>query len=123
MFNFLHHHYFPRLAFIPVGLSPKKTTLFASRLNTLGFEVSEGQLRPSQRHQERFAQWAKPENHPRNVRELEEFLWLTPFLKQYIPGRADLEGALKDAYTTRVQVTTPKGKPSVQRKRVEKPFE
>lgn len=122
MFNFLHHHYFPRISFIPMGLAPKKTVLFSKDLASLGFELSQGRIRPSAKHRDRFARWAIPENQPRNVKELEEFLYLTPYLKSYIPGRTDLEGVLRDAYTEKIVKLTPKGRKSVQRQKVVKPF-
>ncbi|RYC63902.1 hypothetical protein CHU98_g2314 [Xylaria longipes] len=122
LYNFLHYHYFPRVAFMKIGLSPKKTTLFADKATVLGFELSMGEVRPSARHRARFAAWAREENHPKSTEELEEFLYLTPYLKQYIPGRTNLEGILRDAFTERVAGTTPTGRKSVQIKRVRKPF-
>lgn len=122
MFDFLHHHYFPRLKFMKIGLSPKKSMFFADSVISLGFEISGGVIRPNQKHRERFKNWAKTENHPTSVKELEEFLYLTPYLKSYIPGRADLENILRDAYQEKVATKTPKGRPSVQKRIVQKPF-
>lgn len=122
MFDFLHCHYFPRLDFIPISIAPKKTFLFADSVEALGFELSQGKIRPSSKHRNRFENWSLIENHPKNQKELEEFLYLTPYLRVYIPGRTDLVGILKDAYTELVQKETPSGKKSVQRKAVPKPF-
>lgn len=123
MFNFLHLLYFPRLEFARISLTPSKTVMFGDRIHSLGFELLQGQVRPSEKHRKRFEHWSKPENHPKSAKELDEFLFLVPFLTRYIPGRASRVVILKTAYLTKVQKLTPKGKESKQTKWIPKAFD
>lgn len=43
LYNFLRYHLFPRIAFIPISISPKKTVLFATEITAMGFELERGQ--------------------------------------------------------------------------------
>ncbi|KDN60782.1 hypothetical protein CSUB01_05974 [Colletotrichum sublineola] len=56
-FHFLAHHYFPRVAWAPIGLSGSKTFLFDDHANSVGFEIREGRVRPSLKHRTKFAKW------------------------------------------------------------------
>lgn len=56
LFDFLHHHYFPRMRFKGINLSPSKTILFTNCITILGFELAAGTLRLSAKHREQFAQ-------------------------------------------------------------------
>ncbi len=47
-------------------------------ITAMGFELCEGEMRPSQRHWEQFADYAKPKIHAKSLKELEAFIWLTP---------------------------------------------
>lgn len=58
---------------------------------------------------------ALPENHPRNREQLEELLYLLPYLKELIPGRAALTVVPKTAFQTQVPKTTPTGRISKQK--------
>src|SRR5437762_9342352 len=93
-FKFLHEMYFPRIAFGPVYLSGAKTKAFVRTLELIGFMGSPDGLRPSIRHRDRILNWPIPENRE----ELDAFLWLTPFLRIFIPGRAEHVIRLKEAY-------------------------
>lgn len=123
LFDFLHHHYFPRTKFGRINLSPSKTVLFASCITALGFELAAGTLRPSEKHRDRFARWALEENHPRTREQLEEFLYLLPYLKELIPGRAAKTLVLKTAFQVQTNKKTPTGRISKQREWQDKPFE
>lgn len=68
MFDFLHTKYFPRAAFGPIYLVPKKTYLFMDQLGFIGFT---GSLKPSTKHQQRMRKWLKP----RSKDELEAFAY------------------------------------------------
>lgn len=114
LFAFLHLHYFPRLEFGRISLKPSKTVLFARKITVLGFELGNGAVRPMHKHRERFRRWAQPENHPKTRDELDTFLWLLPYLREFIPGRVSLTQILKTSYADRVPKTTPTGKPSRQ---------
>jgi hypothetical protein len=93
-FEFLHNKYFPRIAFGPIYLSGRKTTAFMTTLELIGFMGSVDGLRPSIRHRDRILNWPVP----RDQKELDAFLWLTPFLRIFIPGRAEHAIRLKEAY-------------------------
>ena len=82
MFNFLHHYYFSRASFRPVYLAPHKTFVFTDQLDFVGFTGDKYGLRPSIKHQERIYHWSTPTLQA----EDEAFLWLTPFLRYFIPG-------------------------------------
>ena len=94
MFDFLHADYFPRVTFGPVYLSGHKTHIFSENPELLGFEGSANGLRPSLKHRTKVQEWPTP----RNRAELDAFLWLTPFLRIFIPGRAAHVLQMKKAY-------------------------
>ena len=98
LFQFLHEQYFPRCAFGPGYLSGHKTNFFSNSLEVLGFQGSAEGLKPSIKHQDKIRNWPVPTNRT----ELDAFLWLTPFLRIFIPGRAQLVMELKKAYLMQV---------------------
>lgn len=106
MFKFLHEIYFPRAAFGPVYLSGRKTSVFTDHLDLLGFRGTEQGIRPSSKHRNKVTNWPVP----RNREELDAFLWLTPFLRIFIPGRAAHVMKLKEAYLRLVPATVKKKK-------------
>ena len=106
LFSFLHEKYFPRVAFGPVYLVGSKTKAFSDILEIVGFEGGPNGLRPSLKHRERIRNTEIPQNRA----ELDAFLWLTPFLRIFIPGRAEHVLKLKEAYLKLVPAT-PKVKP------------
>ncbi|KAJ6125848.1 Ribonuclease H-like protein [Penicillium samsonianum] len=94
LFRFLHEKYFPRVVFGPVYLAEKKVRVFESSLEAVGFEGSREGIRPSLRHMEKIKDWPTPTNRE----ELDGFLWLTLFLRRFIPGRSDHGMIMKSAY-------------------------
>ena len=94
MFNFLHKQYFPRMAFGPIYLSGPKTHVFVEYLDLLGFQENADGLRPSIKHREKVQNWPVPTTRAK----LDAFLWLTPFLRIFIPGRAAHVLEMKKAY-------------------------
>ena len=94
MFEFLSTKYFPRVAFGPVYLAGAKTFVFTNQLDVLGFQGSADGIRPSIKHREKVENWPTPTNRA----ELDAFLWLTPFLRIFIPGRAEHVLNMKLAY-------------------------
>lgn len=117
--DFLHTRYFPRVAFGPVYLSQSKLRLFCDSIEVLGFTASNGQVRPGHKHRSRIQQWPVPTSKA----EVEAFLYQTPFLRIFIPGRADHDLILRRSYQT--QVTLPLKDPeavSVRRVAMEIPF-
>ncbi|KAL1879139.1 hypothetical protein VTK73DRAFT_7258 [Phialemonium thermophilum] len=113
--SFLHSQYFPRVAFGPVALSADKTHVFRDSLETIGFQLSDGRIRPSTRHRDRFANWAKmwEQSPPKTWEEVATMIYVTPFLRKWIPGRADLVRCIKSAFFVEENKTTPTGKQSV----------
>ncbi|KAF2966539.1 hypothetical protein GQX73_g7005 [Xylaria multiplex] len=113
MYFFLKDHYFPRIAAGPIYLSGKKTEVCVPNMEAIGFELSKGTIRPNMEHRERFARWKSCP--PEKVEEVEAFLYLTSYLKQYVPGRADRARSLKTSYMNHVARITPKGNVSTQK--------
>lgn len=71
---------------------------FDGKLDILGFEGTGKGLRPSSKHRDKVKNWAIPTNRE----DLDSFLWLIPFLRIFIPGRADHVMVLKEAYLKKV---------------------
>lgn len=114
-FAFLRDRYFPRIAFGPIPLSPKKTVLFSDNLEFVGFYIENGRITPLAKHRQRFAEWKKRfrEKPPESWEEIQDIMWLTPFLRRFIPGRADLERIIRGAFFESTPTRTPKGRLSV----------
>ncbi len=55
-------------------------------------------LKPSQKHKEKITKWTIPSSRE----ELDSFLWLTPFLRIFVPGRGQLVMDMKKAYLEQV---------------------
>ena len=94
LFNFLHTKYFPRCAFAPGYLSGKKTHAFSDTCELLGFVGNDAGMRPSDKYREKILRWPTPTNRA----ELDAFVWLTPFLRIFIPGRSKQVLEMKRAY-------------------------
>ena len=62
-------------------------------MDVLGFESANG-LRPSLKHRAKVQEWPTPTSRA----ELDAFLWLTPFLRIFIPQRATRVLQMKKAY-------------------------
>jgi hypothetical protein len=119
MLKFLYTQYFPRIAFMPIGLSKKKLFLFIRRLELVGFTIKKGQIRPSNKHRVEFANFPVPKSRV----QVEDFCFITPFLRMFIPGRAGHVGILKQLYLRQEPVLLQNGKKSVKKTWTEKPFE
>jgi len=118
MFTFLHNEYFPRVLFGPVSLNPRKCNFFSEEVEVLGFTAAGNGLRPSGKHRSRVEQWPVPTCR----KDVEDFIWLTPFLRIFIPGRSDHVLILKRSYQEEMTVPLSSGKTSVRSKWVEKEF-
>lgn len=95
LFRFLHDKYFPRISWARLTLKPKKTKFFCSVIEVLGYELQPKGLRPS------IDKVAKIRDYPvpTNEAEVEQFLYMTTYLKRFIPGRAEHAKRMKEAVT------------------------
>ncbi|KAL3247644.1 hypothetical protein ABHI18_012339, partial [Aspergillus niger] len=93
LLDFLHSQYFPRLAWARLTLNPKKTTFFTKQVTILGHQCTENGIRPSADKIAAIRSWPTPTDE----RSLLRFLNGLPFLRVYIPGRADLARTIKKA--------------------------
>ena len=105
--RFLHHHYFPRLAWSGLTLTPEKVILFTSRFNILGHARDGHGIRPSEDKLAAFREWPTPTNEE----ELMRFIYTLPFFRAFIPGRADLTSVMKQSLIQELVQRTVKGKP------------
>ncbi|SLM37531.1 Retrotransposon gag domain [Lasallia pustulata] len=112
LYNFLADFFFPRAAFGPIYLNPKKTVVFGINLDLLGFTGGAGTIRPSIKHRDKVMNWPIPTNR----QELDAFVYLTPFLKNFIAGQASHVLTLKKAYLEQVpaEPVKPKNRPEIE---------
>ena len=115
MFQFLHEHYFPRLKWARLTLNPKKCKFFVPRIQILGHQRDVSGIRPSEDKLRAFREWPSPQSKA----ELDRFLYMLPFLKNYIPGRADKSTLLKTAMVEEVTTSICAGKKRTRRKVVD----
>jgi len=96
-FDFLHNHYFPRLAWARITLKGSKCGFFLDRINPLGYSSDGSGLRPSLDKVQAIRDYPQPAN----PMEIESFLYMTIYLRQFIPGRTEHSRILKEAITYR----------------------
>ena len=92
-FDFLHNHYFPRLAWARITLKARKCGFFLDKINPLGFASDGSGLRPSLDKVRAIRDYPQPTT----AVEIEAFLYMTIYLRQFIPGRAEHARILKEA--------------------------
>lgn len=90
-----HEEIFPRIAFGPIYLKGSKCAFSMKSLDMTGLEGSNRGLRPSEEKRNKFANWPVPNCKA----DVEAFAYLTPFLRRFIPGRAEHVRVMKMAYT------------------------
>jgi len=102
MFNFLLHCYFPRMSWAKLSLKPTKLEFMVSKINPLGLSVGlhlnkEGVyvrgVKASMAKLDKLRDFPIPSTYE----EVEKFLYLTLYLKMFIPGRADHARVLKES--------------------------
>jgi len=96
MYQFLHTRFFPRCSWGPMYLKDSKSCSFSDSLHFVGLEAGPNGLRPSLRKRETILQWPIPTSQE----EVEAFCYLTPFLRRFIPGRAELVRIMKHGKET-----------------------
>jgi len=94
-FDFLHNDYFPRLAWARITLKGSKGGFFLDRINPLGYSSNGSGLRPSLDKVQAIQDYRQPAN----PMEIESFLYMTIYLRQFITGRAEHSRILKEAIT------------------------
>lgn len=99
LYLFLHEKYFPRVDWARLTLKPKKTRFFSTNIDLLGYELRGGGLRPSMDKVAKIRDFPTP----RNETELNSFLYMTTYLKRFIPGRADHAQKMKEALPGRLK--------------------
>ena len=100
IFDFLHEYYFPRASFGSVYLALHKTFIFTDRIDFIGFTRDKNGLRLSVKHRDRIRHWPTPTSRA----EVEAFLWLTLFLRIFIPGQAQHTLIIKQSYLKEVNI-------------------
>jgi len=91
--NFLHQHYFPRLAWARLTLKGSKCGFFLDKISPLGFSSDGSGLRPSLDKVQAIRQYPRPTD----TAEIEAFIYMTIYLRQFIPGRAEHALILQEA--------------------------
>jgi hypothetical protein len=97
-FNFLHEHYFPRLAWAKLTLKGTKCRFFLDKISPLGFSSDGSGLRPTLDKVQAIRQYPTPTD----AAEVEAFIYMMIYLPQCIPGRVEHARILKDAIKYRL---------------------
>jgi hypothetical protein len=92
-FRFLHDSYFPRIAWAKLTLSPGKSAFFMPRVEGLGFVGGPLGLRPSADKVKAIRDYPVPTNEA----EIDKFLFMTTYIRKFIPGRAEYARIMKEA--------------------------
>jgi hypothetical protein len=100
LFDFLHQHYFSRTIFDLIYLSSKKTIAFTKKLNMIEFTKEFNELKSFVKYKTKILEWFIFINKAK----LNDFLWLTFFLRQFISKRVDHVLIIKKTYM--IQVST-----------------
>ena len=117
LFDLLYIRYFLKVAFKPIYLSGYKIYIFTDSLEMVGFIGSTEGLRPSTRYRQKVILQKKPTNRV----ELDAIIWITPFLRIFIPGRVEYIIRLKKVYLKEeaIELESGNGK-SIRKKWIEK---
>jgi hypothetical protein len=94
--EFLHHHYFPRMHWARLVLNPAKSHFFMPRIEMLGLQADSEGVRPSHGKLEAFREYPSPSCE----KELDQFEYMTTYLRKFIPGRADHFRKMRTAVIT-----------------------
>jgi hypothetical protein len=94
LFKFFHHYYFFKMTFKFVYFNSKKTIIFIKELNMINFIKKSNEIRSSIKHWIKIMKWFIFINKI----ELNEFLWFTSFLRQFIFNKVDHMLIMKKIY-------------------------
>ena len=106
MFSFLHDHYFPRVWWAQLSLSPKKLDFFSKCIQMLGYNTSSQGIWPSVDKLAAFWDWPTL----KNCQDIKKFCYMLPFLKNFILGRADLTKIMKQSIKEQINSVTFRGR-------------
>ena len=99
--NFLHHYYFLRFKWIKLTLNFKKCKFFVSYIKILSHQKNVMNIRSFENKLKMFRKWFSSKNKT----ELDKFLYILSFFKNYIFERIDKTVLLKTAVITKVIIT------------------
>ena len=85
----------PRLEWAGLTIKPRKSGFFLEEIEPLGLRASRTGLRPSGDKVKAIREYPTP----KNLDEVNRFLYMTTYLRRFIPGRADLAIVMKQAAT------------------------
>ena len=105
-FAFLHNHYFPRLAWAKLTLQGRKCGFFLDKISPLGYSSDGSGLRPSLDKAGAIRDYPQPTT----VDEVDAFVYMTIYLRQFIPGHAEHARILKEAIVYRPLYESEKNK-------------
>ena len=91
LYKFLAEEFFPRCEWGLMYLKGPKCHFFDRTLELVGLEAGENGIRPSLRKRNMILQWPTPTTWD----DVQAFCYLTPFLRRFIPGRAELVKIMK----------------------------
>jgi len=83
--GFLHDHYFPRMHWAKMVLNPAKSHFFMPRIEMLGLQADGRGVRPGNDKLGKFKEYPTPTCE----KELDQFEYMTTYLRKFIPGRAE----------------------------------
>ena len=99
MLRFLHEEVFPQCEWGPMYLKGPKCVFFDRTLEMVGIESGENGLRPSLGKRKMISEWPTPTSW----QEVKAFCYLTPFLRRFIPGWAELVRIMKTGMVVEIE--------------------
>jgi len=97
-FDFLHNHYFPRLVWAKLTLQGRKCGFFCDKIDPLGYSSDGSGLRPSLDKTGAIRDYPQPTN----ANEVDAFIYMTIYLREFIPGLVQHGRILKEAIVYRL---------------------
>jgi len=83
--EFLHEHYFPHMHWAKLVLNPAKSHFFMPKIKLLGLQADGNGIWPGNGKLNAFRDYPAPTCE----KELDQFEYMTTYLRKFIPGRAD----------------------------------
>ena len=112
--NFFHHHYFFRLKWAKLTLNFKKCKFFVSRIKILSHQKNVMSIRSFENKLKMFRKWFSSKNKT----ELDRFLYMLSFFKNYIFKRVDKTVLLKTAVIKKVMIIIQNDKKRISKKMI-----